>query len=302
MNAPSAARSLHPVPPDHVNDRGGPAQPMLIAQGLKKYFPIRAGVLNRKIGDVKAVDGVSFSVLKGETLGVVGESGSGKTTLGKTMLRLYEPSSGKVLFGDSDITHLHGRRLRPYRRQMQMVFQDPGGSFNPRKTIGAALAAPLLTHRICSKAELSDRIAGLLQRVGLQAVHAGRFPHELSGGQLQRAAIARAISLAPSLIVADEAVSKLDVSIRAGVLDLFKSIQAETDLSMIFITHDLEVARFLCHRVAVLYHGELVEIGDTAEIFADPRHDYTKALLATLQHSLSGIAFSAPPAICELAS
>jgi peptide/nickel transport system ATP-binding protein len=235
-----------------------------------------------------ALQDISLDIRKNEVLGLVGESGSGKTTLGKTILRLYQPSSGSVVFGDMDITHLRERELRPIRRQMQMVFQDPAGSFNPRKTIGAALADPLRVHGICPKAEVADRIIKLLERVELTVTHAKRFPHELSGGQLQRVAIARAISLDPALIVADEAVSKLDVSIRAGVLDLFKSIQAETKLSMIFITHDLEVARFLCHRIAVLYRGKLVEIGTTAEVFANPRHEYTRALLSTLDHSLSG--------------
>lgn len=242
-----------------------------------------------------ALQDVSLDIRKNEILGLVGESGSGKTTLGKTILRLYQPSGGSVIFDDKDITHLRERELRPIRRRMQMVFQDPAGSFNPRKAIGAALADPLLIHGICSKAEVADRIIMLLERVGLTATHAKRFPHELSGGQLQRAAIARAISLDPALIVADEAVSKLDVSIRAGVLDLFKSIQAETKLSMIFITHDLEVARFLCHRTAVLYRGKLVEIGTTAEVFAKPQHEYTKALLSTLDHSLSGSGFTQMP-------
>jgi ABC-type glutathione transport system ATPase component len=271
--------------------------PLLKINGLDLVYPMHGGKR-----PFQALKKISLDLRQGEILGLVGESGSGKTTLGKTIVRLYEPTGGTLLFGGKDITHLHERQLQPYRRRMQMVFQDPAGSFNPRKTIGAALSTPLLTHGICTKAELSGRITMLLDRVELTAAHAERFPHELSGGQLQRAAIARAISLAPALIVADEAVSKLDVSIRAGVLDLFRSIQAETNLSMIFITHDLEVARFLCHRVALLYRGSLIEIGDTADIFANPQHDYTKALLSTLEHSLSGTAPAAPPAVRELAS
>jgi peptide/nickel transport system ATP-binding protein len=270
-------------------------KPLVAIDDLNLLFSMRAKA------PFHALKSISLDVQQGEILGLVGESGSGKTTLGKTILRLYEPSSGKILFDGRDITHLGESELRPVRRQMQMIFQDPGGSFNPRKTIGAALAIPLLTHGIHAKAELPGRIATLLERVGLTAAHAQRFPHELSGGQLQRAAIARAVSLAPSLIVADEAVSKLDVSIRAGVLELFKSIQAETNLSMIFITHDLEVARFLCHRIAVLYHGTLVEIGKTADIFGDPQHEYTRSLLATLDHSLSGSAFSYGSSMRELA-
>jgi len=274
-----------------------PEKPLMTVEGLNLVFPAQGAR-----PPFHALKDISLELRQGEILGLVGESGSGKTTLGKTMLRLYEPTSGALLLDETDIAHLGERHLLPHRRRMQMVFQDPGGSFNPRKTIGAALAVALLTHGVCPKAALADRIAALLQRVGLTPAHAARYPHELSGGQLQRAAIARTVSVAPSLIVADEAVSKLDVSIRAGVLELFKSIQAETNLSMVFITHDLEVARFLCHRVAVLYHGELVEIGEAAEIFANPRHDYTRALLATLERSLSGIALSRPTATRELAS
>jgi ABC-type glutathione transport system ATPase component len=276
--------------------RNPPATALMSVEGLNLIFP---GQGARQ--PFHALKDITLDLRQGEILGLVGESGSGKTTLGKTMLRLYEPTSGTLRLRAADITHTGERQLLPYRRQMQMVFQDPGGSFNPRRTIGSALAVALLTHGVCARAQIETRIVGLLERVGLLPAHAARFPHELSGGQLQRAAIARALSVAPALIVADEAVSKLDVSIRAGVLDLFKSIQAETDMSMVFITHDLEVARFLCHRVAVLYHGNLVEIGDTAEIFANPRHDYTKALLATLDRSLSGRALAGSVAVRALA-
>ena len=274
-----------------------PGEPLMTIDGLDLVFPAHG-----PRPPFHALQNISLDVRRGEILGLVGESGSGKTTLGKMMLRLYEPTGGRLLFDGKDIGHLGERQLLPYRRQMQMVFQDPGGSFNPRKTIGASLAVPLLTQGICSRAELPGRINGLLERVGLTPAHAARFPHELSGGQLQRAAIARAVSVTPALVVADEAVSKLDVSIRAGVLELFKDIQAETHFSMVFITHDLEVARFLCNRIAVLYHGRLVEIGETAKLFAEPQHDYTRELLGTLERSLSGIAPATPVTIRELAS
>jgi oligopeptide/dipeptide ABC transporter ATP-binding protein len=236
----------------------------------------------------KALDAVSLDIRPGEILGLVGESGSGKTTLGKAILRLHRPSSGSITIKGQDIAQLGERQLKPFRRDLQMIFQDPAASFNPRRTIGQALAQPLLTQRLARRAELPERIETLLRRVGLPARFSSSFPHELSGGQLQRVAIARALALAPALIVADEAVSKLDVSVRAGVLNLFKDIQAETGLSMLFITHDLEVARFLCHRIGVLYHGRLVEIGPAAEVFSRPLHPYTKLLLGTLDAADDG--------------
>lgn len=238
----------------------------------------------------RALQGVSLDVREGEILGLVGESGSGKTTLGRTLLRLYEPSAGTIHYRGRDITHLGEGALRPIRRELQMVFQDPGGSFNPRRTMGASMAEALAMAGV-AKAEIPARTEALFTRVGLTAAHAARFPHELSGGQLQRIAIARAVALNPSLIVADEAVSKLDVSVRAGVLRLFREIQQEAGLSMVFITHDLEVARFMCDRIAVLYHGKLLEIGPTARVFAAPETDYTRGLLATLDYGLGGAKF-----------
>lgn len=235
----------------------------------------------------RALQGISLDLREGEILGLVGESGSGKTTLGRTLLRLYEPSAGQLVYAGREITHLSEAALRPMRRELQMVFQDPGSSFNPRRTMGQSMAEALAMAGV-AKSERAARIAALFTRVGLSPEHAQRFPHELSGGQLQRIGIARAIALDPRLIVADEAVSKLDVSVRAGVLDLFREVQQEKNLSMVFITHDLEVARFMCDRIAVLYHGKLLEIGPTERIFAAPEHDYTRKLLATLEHGLGG--------------
>lgn len=238
-------------------------------------------------GVFKAIDDLSLDVQPGEILGVLGESGSGKTTLGRTLLRLYEPAGGSVHYLGRDITRMKEADLRPFRREMQMVFQDPGGSFNPRRTMGDALSEALRMAG-CDRAEIPARVTALLERVGLSDLHAGRFVHEMSGGQLQRVAIARAIALRPKVIVADEAVSKLDVSVRAGVLDLLMSIQAELGLSIIFITHDLDVARYVCDRIAVMYHGRLMEIGDTEEIFRNPATAYTRSLLDA-HHNLADL-------------
>ncbi len=238
---------------------------------------------NRPGGVLRAVDGVSLGIAPGEILGLVGESGSGKTTLGKALLRLYKPAGGRILLRGQDITHLDDAALRPHRRAMQMVFQDPLSSFNPRHSIGTAIATPLLLHRLCTKAELPARIARILEDVGLPESFAQRYPHQMSGGQLQRAAIGRALALSPSLIVADEAVSKLDVSVRAQILNLLRRMQARTGLAMLFITHDLHVARFLCHRVGVMHFGKLLELGPTEKIFEAPSHEYTRALIGTLE-------------------
>lgn len=231
-----------------------------------------------KKGAFKAIDGLSLDVRRGEILGILGESGSGKTTLGRTLLRLYEPSGGTLHYDGRDITRMRESTLRGFRREMQMVFQDPGGSFNPRKTMGAALTEALVAAG-APRSAIPARIQALLTRVGLSEVHAGRYAHELSGGQLQRVAIARAIALRPKVIIADEAVSKLDVSVRAGVLDLLTDVQAELGMSMVFITHDLDVARYICDRIAVMYHGKLMEIGPTEQVFTAPSSAYTRNLL-----------------------
>ena len=255
-----------------------PAPPFLAVEDLVVAFsdPHRPG------GVLRAVDGVSLAIAPGEILGLVGESGSGKTTLGKAMLRLYEPRSGRLTLRGRDITHLGEAALRPHRRAMQMVFQDPLSSFNPRHRIGEAIAVPLRLHRLCAPAETGARVAAILDEVGLRADFAARYPHEMSGGQLQRAAIGRALALSPGLIVADEAVSKLDVSVRAQILNLLRAVQARSGLAMVFITHDLHVARFLCHRVAVMHFGKVLEIGATEDVFERPQHAYTRSLLGTL--------------------
>jgi oligopeptide/dipeptide ABC transporter ATP-binding protein len=243
----------------------------------------------------RAVDGVSLELREGEILGLVGESGSGKTTLGKALLRLHEPASGSIRFRGLDITHLGERRLRRHRRELQMVFQDPLSSLNPRQTIAESLAVPLRLHRLHPRAEIPAAVDRLLRRVGLSPTMRDRFPHEVSGGQLQRVAIGRALTMSPSLIVADEAVSKLDVSVRAQILNLFKDIRAAEKLAILFITHDLHVARYLCDRIGVMFFGKLVELAPTAELFAAPRHPYTRALLATLADELGDDAPRANP-------
>jgi peptide/nickel transport system ATP-binding protein len=250
-------------------------EPLFRVRDLAVTFPG-----SRTRAPFKALDDINFDIRPGEILGLVGESGSGKTTLGRALLRLYTPSAGEIVYRGRDITHLPERALRGIRRELQMVFQDPGGSFNPRKTMGASLAEALVMVN-CPRTQIEARSVALLERVGLTAAHSERYAHQLSGGQLQRVAVARAIALEPSMIVADEAVSKLDVSVRAGVLNLFKDIQAETGMAMVFITHDLDAARFMCDRIAVLLHGKLLEIGPTEQIFASPSHDYTRTLLAS---------------------
>ena len=244
---------------------------------------------------LNAVDHVSLSIEQGEVLGLVGESGSGKTTLAKTILRLHAPASGRIRFSGTDITALGDRALRSTRREMQMVFQDPLSSFNPRIRIGEAVALPLRLHRLCARDEVVARMEDLLRRVGLGPQFANRYPHEMSGGQLQRVAIARALALAPKLIVADEAVSKLDVSVRAQILNLLRDLQRLSGVALLFITHDLRVARYLCDRIGVMFFGRLVEIGATEDVFTRPLHPYTRALLATIEDEELGEVSLEPP-------
>jgi peptide/nickel transport system ATP-binding protein len=284
-----------------------PMEPIVRIEELSVSFPGHgAGATGRQ--HFHAVDNVSLDIRAGEVLGLVGESGSGKTSLAKALLRLYRPSAGRILFRGTDLAPLGERALRPYRRDLQMVFQDPLSSFNPRQTVTQALSMPLRLHRLCSRAEMPQRVDAALSRVGLSSGFRDRFPHELSGGQLQRVAIGRALTLNPKVLVADEAVSKLDVSVRAQILNLLKDVQAASALSILFITHDLHVARYLCHRIGVMYFGKLVELGPTEEIFTAPRHPYTRALLGTLDEDIPGAddaeATTAPPSAtgCRYAS
>jgi oligopeptide/dipeptide ABC transporter ATP-binding protein len=255
-----------------------------------------------------AVDDVTLEIRAGEVLGLVGESGSGKTTLAKALLRLYRPSSGRILFEGADLAQLGERALKPYRRHLQMVFQDPISSFNPRHTVADSLAIPLRLHRLCARSETAERVDETLARVGLSRALRDRFPHELSGGQLQRVAIGRALILSPRLLVADEAVSKLDVSVRAQILNLLKDVREANALAILFVTHDLHVARYLCDRIGVMYFGKLVEIGRTDDVLAAPRHPYTRALVETLSDETSGASdgeiVMAPPSTtgCRYAS
>jgi len=254
----------------------------LEVRGLRKHFPIRTGFLGRNAGTVQAVDDISFSVQHGETLGLVGESGCGKSTAGKTILKLIEPSGGTITLRGQDITRLDKAALRPLRREMQMVFQDPYSSLNPRMTAGEIVAEPLDVHGIASGAERDDRAASLFARVGLRADQMTDFPHQFSGGQRQRIGIARALAVSPSLIVCDEPVSALDVSIQAQVINLLMDLQDEYRLSYLFIAHDLAVVRHISHRIAVMYLGRIVELAPAADIFAAPLHPYTESLLAAV--------------------
>jgi oligopeptide/dipeptide ABC transporter ATP-binding protein len=246
---------------------------------LKKHFAIRKGILSRTAGHVLAVDGLSFSIQRGETLGLVGESGCGKTTVGKTIMRLIEPTSGKIRLKSEDITHLGGDRLRPARREMQMIFQDPYSSLNPRMSAGEIVAEPLENYGLAKGKEKKERVEALLNRVGFRSEHIAKHPHEFSGGQRQRIGIARALALNPSLVVADEPVSALDVSIQAQVLNLLMDLQKEFNLTYLFISHDLAVVKHISHRIAVMYLGKIVELTDKKTLFTAPFHPYTEALL-----------------------
>ena len=258
-----------------------PPGPLIRVSGLKVHFPVTKGlVFKRRIGTVRAVDGVSFEIGRRETLGLVGESGSGKTTLGRALLRLHRPTEGSIWLDGMDLGRAEGAELRRARRRVQMIFQDPYASLPPRSRVGDIVAEPLVIHRIGTAAERRLRAAELLTLVGLRASDATRYPAQFSGGQRQRVAIARALALSPGLLVADEPVSALDVSIQAQVINLLRRLQAERDLTYLFISHDLAVVRHVCSRVAVMYLGQLVEIAPVTELFAFPRHPYTVALLS----------------------
>jgi len=260
------------------------SSPLLEVKNLKTYFPVRKGLLRSRVGDLKAVDGVSFNVGHGETLGLVGESGCGKTTIGRTILRLVPATSGSVRFDGKDVFAMRGGEMKRLRRQMQIIFQDPVGSLNPRMTVGRIIGEPILVHRLAKGPELLDKVANLLKTVGLSPDHAQRYPHEFSGGQRQRIGIARALALGPRFIVCDEPVSALDVSIQSQILNLLDDLQQEMNLSYLFIAHNLAVVEHFCHRVAVMYLGRIVEIAKRDDIYDNPLHPYTKALLSAAPH------------------
>ncbi len=256
---------------------------LLDVRDLKMHFPLTKGIiLQRVVGYVRAVDGVSLSIERGQTMGLVGESGSGKTTIGRTLIRLYKPTSGQILFDNQDLAHMDGEELRQMRRRVQMIFQDPYASLNPRFTIGSLIAEPMHIFNIGSKSEIREKTADLLRVVGLRPEFIDRYPHEFSGGQRQRIAVARALSINPEFVVADEPVSALDVSVRAQVLNLLQRLQQQFNLTYLFVSHDLSVVRHVADRIAVMYLGKIVEISDRDELYTAPKHPYTQALLSAV--------------------
>jgi oligopeptide transport system ATP-binding protein len=256
---------------------------LLRVRGLKKYFPITAGfILQREVGAVKAVDGLDFDVFRGETLGLVGESGCGKSTTGRTILQLYTPTAGEIVFDGVDLTSLKGEALRKMRRKMQMIFQDPYASLNPRMSVGRIISEPLFVHNVGTPKERMERVQYLMEKVGLNPYFVNRYPHEFSGGQRQRIGIARALALNPTLIVADEPISALDVSIQAQVVNLLQDLQKEFGLTYLFVAHDLSMVRHICDRVAVMYLGKIVELAAADELYTNPLHPYTQSLLSAV--------------------
>jgi oligopeptide transport system ATP-binding protein len=278
---PDAAATTAPAA---AKANGSGREVLLEVKHLKKYFPITAGIiLQRQVGSIKAVDDISFNVYKGETLGLVGESGCGKSTTGRTVLQLYKPTAGSVVFEGKELTTLPAPELRKMRRRMQMIFQDPFASLNPRMSVGSIVSEPLRIHNVIqNKNELQEYVEHLLERVGLNPYYVNRYPHEFSGGQRQRIGIARALALNPSFIVADEPISALDVSIQAQVVNLLEELQDEFNLTYLFIAHDLSMVRHICDRVAVMYLGKIVELGTVDDVYDNPLHPYTQSLLSAV--------------------
>ncbi|GGF36042.1 dipeptide/oligopeptide/nickel ABC transporter ATP-binding protein [Marmoricola endophyticus] len=269
--------------PKHARPSGSGVEPILSVEDLQMYFPVKSrGVIRRTIGHVQAVDGVSFEVPKGGSLGLVGESGCGKSTTGRLITRLYKPTGGSIGFEGEDIAGFSPRQLMPLRREIQMIFQDPATSLNPRHTVGQIIGAPLVIHKITGKDGVMPRVKELLEIVGLNPEHVNRYPHEFSGGQRQRIGIARALTLQPKLLVADEPVSALDVSIQAQVINLLQDLQREFDIAFLFIAHDLAIVRHFCPEIAVMYLGKIVEVADRESLYTRPLHPYTQALLSAV--------------------
>jgi peptide/nickel transport system ATP-binding protein/oligopeptide transport system ATP-binding protein len=269
-----------------------PSETLLTVKNLKKYFPIHEGFFKKKSGDVKAVDDVSFTLQKGEVLGIVGESGSGKSTVARLVCRLMRPTSGQIIFLNRDLFQVSHQELNQLRREMQIVFQDPFSSLNPRQTIGDAIGEPLSYHGLVkNKREERFQVIEVLEQVGLSEAVYNRYPHEFSGGQQQRICIGRALALKPQLIICDEAVSSLDISVRAQILNLLQDLKKEFNLSYLFISHDLSVVRYFSDKVLVMYHGKVVEEGDTEEVFKNPKELYTKTLIESIPRMYPCLAF-----------
>jgi oligopeptide/dipeptide ABC transporter ATP-binding protein len=265
-----------------MTEKVAAGQPLLVVEGLQKYFPVRRGLLQRQVGAVQAVDGLDFTVTRGETMSIVGESGCGKTTTGRLLTRLIEPTGGRIVFEGTDISHLSAAKMRPLRRDVQMIFQDPYSSLNPRHTVGTIVGAPFTLQKVKTEHGTKRAVQDLLARVGLNPEHYNRYPHEFSGGQRQRIGIARALALRPRLIVADEPVSALDVSIQAQVINLLEDLQDDFGLTYVVIAHNLSVVRHMSDRVAVMYLGKIVELAGSADLYARPMHPYTVALMSAV--------------------